>query len=74
LETLEEFVSKESIESRREKHLATQSSEMRVADQEDKETAREKRKEKRMLQKLKEKAAKEGVGVLFYCNAVTASN
>ncbi|KAJ3398316.1 ATP-dependent RNA helicase dbp4 [Chytridiales sp. JEL 0842] len=66
LETLEQFEAKESIESRRERHLVEQSKGMKEADAVDKETARAKRREARLLKKMKEKARREeeagGVG------------
>ncbi|KAJ3134874.1 ATP-dependent RNA helicase dbp4 [Physocladia obscura] len=57
LETLEEFEAKGSIASRQAQHLEVQTKGMKVADVEDKDIVRQKRKEKRLLQKVKERAA-----------------
>ncbi|KAJ3264314.1 ATP-dependent RNA helicase dbp4 [Chytriomyces hyalinus] len=60
LETLEEFEAKGSISTRITQHLEAQTEDMKVADLEDKNVVRAKRKEKRLLQKAKERAALNG--------------
>ncbi|KAJ3305986.1 ATP-dependent RNA helicase dbp4 [Blyttiomyces sp. JEL0837] len=55
LETMEEFEAKESIEERRLRHLQEQQLGMKVADAEDKNIAKEKRRMKRLAEKLKAK-------------------
>lgn len=59
LETLEEFEAKGPIEFRKLRHLENQLSEMQDADLEDKAIAKEKRRQKRLEKKLKEKSSGE---------------
>ena len=57
LETLEEFEAKESIDNRQARHLLSQTYEMIKADVDDKNLAKEKRREKKLILKAKEKAS-----------------
>ncbi|KAI8618851.1 P-loop containing nucleoside triphosphate hydrolase protein [Chytriomyces sp. MP71] len=60
LETLEEFEAKGSIAARVAEHLEAQTEDMKEADKEDKDIVRAKRREKRLLQKAKERALLSG--------------
>lgn len=72
LESLDEFVEKEDIESRQQKYLDQQKGEMSVADVVDKTVAKEKLKEKKKAKKAKERASRQEVwfflrGALLCC-------
>ncbi|TPX64256.1 hypothetical protein SpCBS45565_g06007 [Spizellomyces sp. 'palustris'] len=59
LETLDEFVQQEDLESRQQKFLEEQRGEMNVADAVDKSVAKEKLREKKKERKAKERAARQ---------------